>query len=165
MTQTEYVKFIANVKETIKKQPIPPDYNQSEWKGLGVNCYLYAMRARMDFSDISGSFVRPGFLAEKEKNEYKYEKKFVLENFRADCKALDLNVCLSSLEEHTGEGEYKIAVYVAEDYDFHFRRQNSNGEWSEVNGWYGQMRCIKPESITQDDDDYKFCGIFKVSKK
>ena len=164
MTQTEYEEFTAKVKDTIKNQSIPPNYNPKEWKGLGINCYLYAMRACMDFTDKE-SFVRPGFLARREENGFKYEKDFVLENFKADCKALGLKVCSSSLEEKTVEGEYKIAVYVDENYDFHFRRQDSSGEWSEVNGWYGRMRTVKSEYITQDDDDYEFCGIFKVSKK
>lgn len=164
MTQAEYQEFVNQVKETIERQPIPPSFNRDEWRGKGFNCYLYAMRACMDFNDKE-SLTRPGFLARREKNGFVYKKDFVIENFKADCKALGLQVVPTELEEPIREGEYKIAIYVHENHDFHFRREDKNGGWSEQSGWYGIISTIKAKYITKDDGDYIFCGIFKVSKK
>lgn len=164
MTQIEYGEFVNKVKETIANQPIPPNYNRDEWNGKGVNCYLYAMRACMNFEDKE-DLTRPGFLARREKKSFVYKKDFVIKNFKADCKALGLKVFPTELEEPIRENEYKIAVYVNENRDFHFRRQDRNGEWSEQSGWYGIISTIKSKYITKNDGDYIFCGIFKVVSK
>lgn len=153
---------IYEIKETLRYQPIQPEYNPEEWEGKKFNCYIYAMR-------ICKSFIKkrpygvPGFIAGI--NELKDEKDDVLRNFKADCEELGLKVVESSIDEKICSCEYKIAIYVAPGTDFHFARQDKDGTWSEKKGWNGPIKIIKTEDVTKNYRDYEFVGIFKVSKK
>lgn len=157
-------EFIKQIKETVKKQAIPPHYNPYEWELKRFNCYAYALRICMSFSQRF-YLIAPGFIRRGEKNDYNFTKERTLDYFKDDCEALGLQVFPTKLEEQIGEKEYKIAVYLDEGRDFHFARQDSNGEWSHKDGWFKKIESIDKEDITKNSDGYKFIGIFRVSKK
>jgi len=154
--------FINEVKEVISNQPIAPDYNPSEWEGKRFNCYAYAMRICMD---LSGYNIWPGFISMGQENDLEDTKESVLEHFMEDCKCLGLKVSSTTISAKIQKNEYKIAVYVDEGEDFHFARQDSNGKWSEKNGWGKVIEILDEKDVPKDENGYKFIGIFKVSKK
>lgn len=160
---TQYEEFINQVKEIVGKQPIPPHYNLDEWTGKSFNCYAYAMRICMDLDDYDD--IIPGFISRGKANDYCDTKECILKYFKEDCEALGLQLFPTDLEEKINENEYKIAVYVNTGYDFHFARQNSNGIWSEKDGWRGPIQVLKTDDVTKTEDRYEFIGMFKVSKK
>lgn len=157
--------FIKQVKDSIENQPIPPHYNPKEWKGKNFNCYLYALRACMDFETPLRFWIAPGFISRGENNDYRDTVACTLNYFKADCEELGLQVSPSTLEEKTGENEYKIAIYVNKGKDYHFVRQDCNGKWSEKRGWYKSIEIRKKEDVIKNKDGYIFIGIYKVSKK
>lgn len=159
----QHEEFINQVKEVVGNQPIPPIYNPEEWEGKSFNCYAYAMRIFMNLMYV-GYSIEPGFISRGKANGCRYTKKYILDYFKKDCEALGLQVLPTNLEEDN-ENEYKIAVYVKPGRDFHFARQDSNGNWSEKNGWWDKIKTLKPEDVTKTYDGYKFIGMFKVSKK
>ncbi len=162
MTQSQYEGFINQVKEVVGKQPIPPHYNLGEWTGKSFNCYAYAMRICMDLDDYD---ISPGFISRGKENDYRNTKIYTLEYFKEDCEILGLQLFPTELEEEIGENEYKIAVYVEEGLDFHFTRQDSNGNWSEKVGWWREIETLKAEDVMKNENGYEFIGMFKVSKK
>lgn len=164
MTHNE--KFINQVKEVVDSQPIPPHYNPDEWKENWFNCYAYAMRMLVDFWEYNyNNMIRPGIISGCIKEPYQFEKENILQCFKKDCKALGLKVLPTNLEEQISENEYKIAVYVWEGRDYHFARQDSNGEWSEKNGCRKPIEVLKTDDVTKNENGYQFIGMFKVSKK
>ncbi len=160
----EYEQFINRVKEAIHNQPIPPHYNPDEWEGISFNCYTYALRACMNF-ELRDYVIVPGFISRGEENDYIDTKEYVLQYFKEDCEALGLQAIPTELEEKIGANEYKIAVYVENGWDYHFARQDSNGNWSEKDGWFKKIEILKQEDVTKNEDGYEFIGIFRVSKK
>lgn len=162
MTQSQYERVINQVKEVVGNQPIPPHYNPKEWKGKKFNCYAYAMRMCMN---LDGYAIIPGFISRGNTNDYRDTKEYTLDYFKEDCEALGLKLFPTNLEEKINENEYKIAVYVKSGWDFHFARQDSNGEWSEKNGWRGPIQVLKTGDVTKNEGGYEFIGMFRVSKK
>ena len=160
---TAYEEFINQVKKTIQEQPIPPMYNPDEWKDKNFNCYLYALRACMNF-DYFGYKIAPGFIFKEIESKPKFDKEYVLRYLKKDCEILGLNILPSKIDEPIGENEYKIAVYVFERRDYHFARQDSNGNWSEKDGWNKEIEILKQEEVAKNQDGYEFIGIFRLSK-
>lgn len=160
----KYEQFINRVKEAVHNQPIPPHYNPDEWKRKSFNCYLYAMRACMNFRGYE-RFIVPGFISRGQKNDYRDIEEITLQYFIEDCESLGLQAFPSEVDEPIGTTEYKIAVYVKTGSDFHFARQDSDGKWSEKNGWRKGIEILKEEEVDKDQGNYIFIGIFKVSKK
>ena len=158
-------EFINEVKKTIKNQPIPPHYNPKEWTNKNFNCYIYALRACMDFESPLRFWIAPGFISRGENNDYRDTISYTLNYFKEDCEALGLKVLPSTLEEKIGKNEYKIAVYVKEGKDYHFVRQDSNGIWSEKRGWYKKIEIREEQEVVSNKYGYKFIIIYKVSKK
>ena len=158
-------EFINEVKKTIKNQPIPPHYNPKEWKNKNFNCYIYALRACMDFESPLRFWIAPGFISRGENNDYRDTISYTLNYFKEDCEALGLKVLPSTVEEKIGKNEYKIAVYVKEGKDYHFVRQDSNGFWSEKRGWYKKIEIREEQEVVSNKYGYKFIIIYKVSKK
>lgn len=162
-------EIIKCIKEVVDSQPIPPHYNPNEWKGKNFNCYAYAMRICIDFcEDELKKMVIPGFLS---KTNYQCTKRSIIKCFKNDCKVLGLKVNSSSISKPIKQNEYKIAVYIKEGAfykrgDFHFARQDSNGKWTEKDGWWDdEISFLKEQDVTKEINRYKCIGIFKVSKK
>jgi len=155
-----YEEFIQQVKDTISIQPIPPQYNPSEWRAKRFNCYAYALQACMNLTRYD---IVPGFIAGY--SDYIPTKECTLQYFKEDCEALGLEVVTSDLKEQVSANEYKIAVYLNEGRDFHFIRQDSDGKWSHKVGWKGDIEYLDQADLVKDQDGCKFIKIFKVSKK
>lgn len=164
----DYKKLKEKIERCIEETVFPPKYDPKKWEKKMFNCYLYALDACTDFREeyYECLFV-PGFLSRGEKNDYRHTKEKVLKYFIEDCKILKLNVSKTSLKEKTAEDEYKIAVYVWKDEDYHFVRQDSNGNWSEKQGWNGEIETVKESDIRRKGrlGEYRYIGMFKISKK
>ena len=147
-------EFINQVKEVISNQPIPPQYDPTKWEEKRFNCYAYAMRICMDLSQYYNC-TWPGFISEGAKNNYKDTKKSLLKHFKKDCESLGLKVLPTTISEEIQKNEYKIAVYLYKGRDFHFARQDSNGNWSEKDGWDNEIEILEKEEVTKDQGEYK----------
>lgn len=132
----EKERKIQLIRESIKQNRYPLNY---EWRSLyeDSNCYSYAL----------GS----GYKEDRHSDEYIYnlgcmsgydppkDNKEAEEAFMSDMQVLGIKVKKSNLWEEIQEGEWKVALffgYYFDDYfeiafrDFHFARQNINGNWS-----------------------------------
>lgn len=161
-------EFINHVKLLSSLRPIPPLYNPDEWDG-SFNCYMYALNI---CSDFIGYRTNPGFLVEDVKQEYTkkeglldYDKKNLIQLFKEDCKELKLKVKETSMNEKVEFNEYKIAVYLNSNGGYHFTRLDSNGGWSEKNGWWGMIEVLNEQDIDKSIHNFSFIGVYKVSKK
>lgn len=161
-------EFINHVKLLSSKSTIPPIYNADEWHG-SFNCYMYALNI---CSDFIGYRTNPGFLVEEIKQEYAkkeglldYNKKNLISLFKEDCNELKLKVIETTLNEKVESNEYKIAIYLNSTGGYHFIRQDSNGMWSEKNGWWGKIEILKGEDIDKSIHGFSFIGVYKVSRK
>lgn len=156
------------IESCVKKTHFPPKYNKRKWKSKNFNCYMYALNACMDFRKYynEGCHIAPGFLSRGIENDFENTEEKILQYFIEDCKVLNLNIAETLLEEKIAKNEYKIAVYVWEDIDYHFVRQDSNGNWSEKQGWSGKIKIVKESDIRKKFlREYRYIGMFKVSKK
>ena len=159
-----YQDFITRAKNIVNNQPIPPLYNPDDYDSLYFNCYAYALQLCMDCKDW---YISPGFMSKQITSRYDipYTKKYILESFKEDCELLGLQVFSSTILEPIRSDEYKIAIYIIENYGFHFARLDSNGKWSEKPGWLRENKIRIVESVTENKNGYKFIGVFRVSKK
>lgn len=158
-----YKEFIDLIKKNVRSATIPPHYNPNEWNEKEFNCYAYALGICMNFDDFDR--IVPGFLSRGILNDYNDTKEETIQYFKYDCEILGYKVTETTLDEKIGKNGYKIAAYVSEYRDFHFVRQDSNGNWSEKRGWGGKIEIRKEEDIVKNSDKYEFIGIFIVSKK
>lgn len=159
-------EFINYVKVLSAKSDIPPIFNPSEWKG-SFNCYMYALNINSNFI---GYRTNPGFLKANEEYIKKggvlyYNKENLIKYFKDDCRELGLQVIETTINEKISDNEYKIVVYLNSIGRFHFVRRDSNGVWSEKNGWCGKIEILKKQDINQTVHGYKFVGVYKVSRK
>ena len=159
---TAHEEFVEQLKNTILAQPFPPRYNPRKWKKKRFNCYAYVMQACMN---LSGHDIWPGFISKGDQNNYTDTKECVVASFKEDFEVLGLNVFPTTLKEKIEKNAYKIVVYVNEGEDFHFARQDKDGQWSEKDGWTGKIRKVSEENIDEFEEGYEFVGVFKVSKK
>lgn len=132
-----------------------------------TNCYSHALGATSPYIEL----YRIGALSQKKPIEEEYESaKEIEELLFEDCKAINLKIKKSSLEELPSEGEYKIILFVkifanGLISDYHFWRTDDNITWHEK--WRGRyMHQI--ENFKRDFLDYfpwNFMGVYKVSRK
>lgn len=154
-------EFTDQARKVIHKQSIPPVYNPAEWEHLKFNCYSYALQLKIS---IESRQLPIGFTTGKIARKIDYTAKFVLEQFFIDCKNLKLNCSEIQIDDRIKKNEYKVALYVWENFSYHLKRQDSNGMWSEKRGWLDPITIVKEEEILKDEL-YKFVGLFKISKK
>ena len=159
----ETERFVSFVKSVIKSQPIPPHYNPDAWKGKIFNCYAYALRACVNFKNHEEDLV-PGFISSTSWY-YRDDKEVLIKLFLKDLEALGLKAVSTTAETNSVQNSYKIAIYIEEGKDFHFIRQDSDGNWSEKDGMYGKIRIVNPENINKNRDSYEFVGVFMITKK
>lgn len=157
-----YEDFINRAKEVVNNQTIPPLYNPDDYNDLHFNCYAYALQLCMDCKDF---YIIPGFMSKQINGRYEipYTKEYIIESFKKDCELLGLQVFQSTISEPINSDEYKIAVYIIENYGFHFSRLDNNGKWSEKPGWLNKIKIVK--SVTKNEFGYKLIEVFRVSKK
>lgn len=154
-------EFTDRARKVIHKQPIPPAYNPVEWENMKFNCYSYALQLKIN---IENRQLPIGFTTGRVAQRKDYKAKFVLEQFLVDCKNLNLNCTEIHIDDKIGKDEYKVALYVWEDFSYHLKRQDSNGMWSEKRGWLDPITSVKKEDVL-NDKTYELIGIFKISKK
>lgn len=162
-----YKLLRKRIEKILKTTNYPPKYNPDKWRKKKFNCYMYALDICMNFSKYRPTCrIAPGFLSRGEKNDYNDTREETIQYLIEDCKVLNLNIAETTMEEKIKENEYKIAVYVKKYCDYHFIRQDSNGNWSEKDGWSGDIRIVNNEDICKEiyDKRYSFIGIFKISK-
>lgn len=157
-----YEDFINRAKKVINNQPIPPQYNPDDYKDLSFNCYAYVLQLCLDCKDY---YISPGFMSKQITGRYDipFTEEYILTSFKEDCELLGLQALQSTIAEPIRSDEYKIAVYIIEDFGFHFARLDSNGNWSEKPGWLKEIKIV--ESVTENEFGYKFIEVFRVSKK
>lgn len=163
-----YKILSEHIKRCLKTVNYPPRYSPKKWAKKEFNCYMYALDICMDFSRYRHKCrIAPGFLSRGKENDYTDNKEDTLQYFMEDCKVLNLNISETTMNEKIKKNEYKVAVYVEENWDYHFIRQDSNGNWSEKDGWEGDIRIVNKKKICKKkyDDRYSFIGMFKISKK
>ena len=154
-------EFINRARNAIHNQSIPPVYNPVEWDGKKFNCYAYALQMNMNINSMK---LGIGFTTGVQAESKCYTADFVLEQFLIDCKNLKLNCTQIQIDDKIGCEEYKIALYVWEGWSYHFKRQDSDGNWSEKRGWHDTISRVKREDVLKDEL-FELIGIFKISKK
>lgn len=161
----ELIKICKNAAEIAS---IPPKFNPDEWKGKEFNCYAYALRICVDFKSYYNREIVPGFLSIGKNESYRDGPEAIVKLFKQDCQVLNLQVTETNLNEPTNENEYKVAVYacICRNYrDFHFIRQDSNGNWSHKRGWLNPIETYMEEDILKNFGIYEFVNMYKLIKK
>ena len=157
-------KFIKKVKRKVRRQKFPAIYNPKSWNGKYYNCYLYALRARTNVKNMEW-YVVPGFISNGRVN-YLMTTENLVKHFMEDLSELGLKAVKTSARSRPRPNSYKIAIYVNEvKKDFHFARQDSNGQWSEKMGWKNGIHLLDVNDVSKNIGEYKFVGVFRVSKK
>ena len=161
-------ELIKICKNAVEMASIPPQYNPDEWKGKEFNCYAYALRICVDLRAYYNREIVPGFLSIGKNAFYQESPETMLKLFKQDCETLNLKVSETSLNEPLNENEYKVAVYACAcgNYkDFHFIRQDSNGNWSHKRGWLKPIETYEEKDILKKFGIYEFVKMFKIAKK
>ena len=154
-------EFIDQARHIIHNQSIPPEYNPDEWEGKKFNCYAYALQMNMHIKSMK---LGIGFTTGVQADREGYTVDFVLNQFLIDCKNLNLNCVEIQIDDQIEKDAYKVALYVWENWSYHLKRQDNNGNWSEKRGWHDPISIVKREDVLKDEL-YQLIGIFKISKK
>lgn len=151
MKKEEKIAIIRNSLRN-NKYPLNYDFSVASKKG---NCYSYA---------IGSSYEEENFLFSGE--EYIYNLGCISnsppattieeaeKNFIADMKVLKVLVRKSSLTEPIKKDEWKVVLFYEDafidSYDFHFARQDEDGNWSHKEFINGPIRILgsNPENCT-----------------
>ncbi len=165
----EKEKKIQLIRECINKNRYPLKY---EWRNCyqESNCYAYA---------IGSSYIE-----DRHSKEYIYNlgsvsnyappnsKEEAEEAFVADMQVLGIRVRKSNLEEKMKEGEWKVVLFFDCYYfynipfrDFHFARQNIDGNWSHKEFIEGPVRVLGSTPEYASDLDLVGYYILKVEEK
>jgi hypothetical protein len=148
------------------------DYEPSKWNDTEVykyNCYAYALNTKQHgFMQAGGS----------EKHNYNnttdYLSKSVLtEMVKLDSNNYNFTFNQTSKNIKCSENEYKIALVIAPNLDYHWYRQNSDGTWSHKPGKTNVTKFDRKNEIIYDPEicdrttgepKYSiFVGFFKVN--
>jgi len=163
--------YIEYLKLSIRFGTNNPTYEKDLYAYNRTNCYCYALglkfpwifyklylqRANEDFAH------NIGFISYK---NYSEDKKSILENLYSDLDVLKIQTYDADIESHPSHGGYKIAVYVAEDYDFHILRQNKDGIWSHKLGYTDYiLKLPQPEPLNPEYELVKTLEIVKPTFK
>lgn len=107
-------------------------YNQTYWdeKVNYANCYAYSMNV---ISTTEYHKLQPG---EVSGNTYKLTSTSIFDCAKADGPKLGngRTIRKSSYSEVPGVNEYKVALVIAPNVDYHWYRQDSDGGWSHKRG-------------------------------
>ncbi|WP_342438157.1 hypothetical protein NSS79_02525 [Paenibacillus sp. FSL L8-0436] len=105
-------------------------YDISVWAPLTdkANCYAYML----NISTYSGHKLQPG---EKAGNIFSsLTTTSIINAAQADMPYLSKSIRSSSYSEVPGYREYKVALVIAPNYDYHWYRQDADGGWSHKRG-------------------------------
>ena len=154
-------KFLCFVKNVSASREFPPSFNPDEWNGKTFNCYAYCLDI---CANVVQHLINPGFLSRRHRNVCEDTKECIISHFLEDCLVLKLKVIKTTFDEPISDKAYKIAFYLNDD-GYHCARQDSDGGWSEKEGWCGKIRRLNKEDIRETLHGYKFIGVFRVSRK
>lgn len=153
-------------------------YNPTYWNDPDMvyraNCYGYVLnRIATDTSDpYAGYLFQPGY---KTGNLYEsLTKSDIIDAVESDMEELGRTIRSSTYSETPGANEYKIALVIAPNVDYHWYRQDSNGYWSHKPGLTDVTNKDASGDLITDprtcDRNYSYanystwCGYFIVSK-
>ena len=110
-----------------------PDYVPSSWNNSNVNnynCYAYALNTKQH------GYMQPG---ESEGHNFDNTANYLTASVLINMVSLDssnYNFTFNQVSKNTKclEGEYKVALVIAPNEDYHWYRQNSDGTWSHKPG-------------------------------
>ena len=152
-----------------------PDYNGGMWPYKN-NCYYYALNLREPkmFQDIyteifyEGFYNRLGEIGGKPLPR-RFTEKEILEGLYADLDALKIRSYESGLNKENNNGGYKIALYMRDKDvigipDFHFIRQNSDGTWSEKNGYNDGIHVVSDPHNLTSHSNYEYIQTLELVK-
>ena len=135
-------------------------YSPSTWEPYTeyTNCYNYAI----NYYYNRGDPLQPGELARKPYTSL--SKSDIFAAAKADMPYLGKTIRASSYSEVPGENEYKVALVIAPNKDYHWYRQDSDGRWSHKRGITAITNLDASDDKIYDpqtaDRDYRFLFIF-----
>ena len=143
-----------------------PKFEENKKQYEHVNCYAYALGLSLPDSfynrynevDDDGIRYNIGFIS---KQLFAFNKEQQLYNLYKDLEALNIQFYetnQSALNEHGG---YKIAVYN-NCLDFHMKRQNCDGSWSEKMGYTFNFK--QSDSIKEYHNSYTLVKVLEIVK-
>lgn len=105
-------------------------YSSSAWENLTdkANCYAYMLNT----STYSGHKLQPGELAGKVFTSLTSSS--IISASKLDMPYLNKSLRTSTYSEVPGYREYKVALVIAPNYDYHWYRQDADGGWSHKRG-------------------------------
>lgn len=152
-----------------------PAYNPSYWNASSrikkANCYAYAM----DIICNRDMKLQPGQLAGKQYTSL--TKSNIITAVKADGPYLGngRSIRSSSKTENAGSKEYKVALVIAPNQDYHWYIQNKDGYWSHKRG---QTKCSNLDASGKKISDPQkcdrkysglnystWCGYYMVTRK
>lgn len=159
------------IKKAVENNTYPPAFSAKEWRNVKANCYSYVLD--IPISDFFGKKIWiPGVMSGFNTEELIWSSLHLIDCVKSDLDFLGFNY---RKDDGTAlkETEYRIAMYILPSlhdcpHDFHFVRQDSDGEWSERNGYQNVPR--KFEEVTDTPPDLemygpRLCEVFVISKK
>ena len=151
------------------------DFNNGKWP-YENNCYCYAMNFRKPkiFQDIYTEIFYEFFsVSLGEIGGVNLPRMFneddLFNSLYADFDTLKIKSYESSLEENPKHGGYKISIYMrdTQDYykpDYHFVRQNSNGLWSEKDGYNESIYLVDNPNKLKNRPNYRYIKTLELVK-
>lgn len=154
---------ILLVRESINENSYPLDYEYPT-DSQSSNCYSYAIGATFVESKYANEYIyNIGCMGDKKtpKNIKEAEEAFL-----ADMEKLRINVKKTTLEEPIIRNQWKVAFFFDEWFedlhDFHFARQNADGEWSHKEGINWPIRPLGQSPI--GCTDMELVGYYTLEK-
>ncbi len=161
----EKQKKIELIKKSMRENKYPLEYKGciNYWGG---NCYKYAIGSNYK----ENSFTQDDYIYNLgciSNSPPPISIETAEKAFLADMEVLQVQVKKSNLQEQVHEGEWKVVLFY-DDYDknyhdFHFARQDVDGNWSNQESIDGPIRGLgaNPENCT----DYSLVGYYTLKLK
>ena len=144
-----YDNIIIKIQNILSKTHHVPVFEPFKWRKLfnntiHANCYAYALN--MNIPDKNEEVFIPGCISNKNAAELRTTHDIVNAVIK-DLDFLGIKYRIADNSTVCNSKEYRIAIYSAPSVpkcplNFHFARQDCNGEWSEKKGWTGDVQKI-----------------------